>query len=278
MPSKILVPTDFSVNSKAGIRFAIQLASQNKSSLVFYHCMELLKPMRWTKGQFDLYVKKQLEDTRLQLIQFVEKVYDHSAVEKNKYECVVEEGSDPKKSVIDYAVSIGASAICMGTRGAGKIRKFIGTNSSGILSTSPVPVLVIPNGYRRSPITNILYASDLDDTQSELKRVAEFATPLKANVVVYHYTEKMEDPETRRKLVAVQQRHQKDGVSFIFQAMGNGQVFSQYLDADIRKSKASVAVLFTNQKRGWVDKIFEPSKAAEVSFNSKVPLMIFAKG
>lgn len=34
---RILVTTDFSANSKAGVRFAIQLALQTKCELVFYN-------------------------------------------------------------------------------------------------------------------------------------------------------------------------------------------------------------------------------------------------
>ncbi|MDR6782771.1 nucleotide-binding universal stress UspA family protein [Pedobacter africanus] len=34
---RILVTTDFSANSKAGLRFAIQLAAQNNYQLTFFH-------------------------------------------------------------------------------------------------------------------------------------------------------------------------------------------------------------------------------------------------
>ena len=37
---KILVTTDFSNASKAGMRFAIQLATQMEVELVFFYCFE----------------------------------------------------------------------------------------------------------------------------------------------------------------------------------------------------------------------------------------------
>jgi nucleotide-binding universal stress UspA family protein len=277
MQNKIVVPTDFSVNSKAGIRFAIQLASQNKSTLVFYHCMEILKPMKWTDGQFNTYVKNQLGEMKAHLAQFVEKIYEQMGTAKGKHEFVVERGADPKKSVVDYAVGSKASAICMATRGAGKIKKLIGTNSSGILSTSPVPVFVIPNGYRKTPVNNILYASDLADVKSELKKVTEFASPINGNVFVYHYTEKIEDAATRKKLLTVQNQNTKSGVSFIFEGFED-KSFAENFEEDLRKTKASLGILFTNQKRGWFDKLLQSSNSAEVSFNSKVPILVFAKG
>jgi nucleotide-binding universal stress UspA family protein len=277
MSNKIIVPTDFSVNSKAGIKFAIQLASQNNSTLVFYHCMELLKPMKWTDGQFDTYVKNQLGGMKAQLITLVEKCYEQSGVEKGKFECVVERGADPKKCVVKYAVAAKASAICMATRGAGKIKKVIGTNSSGILSTSPVPVFVIPSGYRKLPITNILYASDLADFKSELKRVTDFTKPMNGNLYVYHYSDKLEETQTRKKLLTLQSQYTKTGVSFVFDKFDD-QSFAENFEADLLKAKASLGVLFTNQKRNWFDKLFQGSNSEEVSFSSKVPILVFAKG
>jgi nucleotide-binding universal stress UspA family protein len=276
MPNKIIVPTDFSANSKAGIRFAIQLASQNNSELVFYHCMELLKPMKWTNGQFNTYVKNQLASMQAQLTTFVGKCYEQSGATKGKYECVVERGADPKKFVVKYAVAVKASAICMATRGAGKITKVIGTNSSGILSTSPIPVFVIPNGYRKAPITNILYASDLADFKSELKRVTEFSKPINGNLYVYHYNDKLEEPQTVKKLLTLQSQYTKTGVSFIFEKF-HDRSFAENFEDDLSKEKASLGVLFTNQKRNWFDKLFQGSNSEEVSYTSKVPILVFAK-
>jgi nucleotide-binding universal stress UspA family protein len=276
MANKIIVPTDFSINSKAGIKFAIQLASQNNSTLVFYHCMELLRPTKWTDSQYKTYVNNELAKMKGLLTAFVEKCYEQSGVTMEKFECVVERGADPKKCVIKYAVASKASAICMATRGAGKIKKVVGTNSSGILSNSPVPVFVIPNGYRTSPVTNILYASDLADFKSEIKRVTSFTSPLNANLYTYHYTDKMEDSDTRKKLIALQNQYSKSGVSFVFNKLED-QSFAERFEDDMKKSKASLGILFTNQKRNWFGKLFQGSNSEEVSFASKVPILVFAK-
>ena len=276
MQKKIVVPTDFSANSKAGIKFAVQLASQNNSILVFYHCIELIQPMRWTDGQFKTYVKNQLARTTAELTAFVDKCYQQMGVSKGKVEYVAERGADPKKCVVKYAVAVKAAAICMATRGAGDLKKVIGTNSSGILSTSPVPVFVIPSGYRKAPISNVLYASDLADLKSELKRVEEFTGPLKSNLYVYHYTNQLEEPQTRKKLLTVQQQYSKAGVSFVFDKFGD-QTFPEHFQEDLKQAKASFGILFTNQKRKWFDKLFQGSNAEEAAFNTKVPILVFAK-
>lgn len=277
MDNKILVPTDFSVDSKAGIRFAIQLASQNKSFLIFYHCTELLKPTRWSDEKYESYVNKELESARNKLFKFVSEIYKKTGITKRKFECIVQQGSYVHRSVINYAIEIKASFICMSTRGAGRFKKVIGTNASEILTTSPIPVFVIPKTYRRAPITNILYSSDLDNLRAELKQVKNFTRLLKAKISVYHYDYLLEVGETKKKLVKVVKRFKIPGVKFNFQKLNLEQPLAQHLMKDARKSKASLVVLFTNQNRGWFDKLFLSSKSAEVSFDSKVPLLVFHK-
>ena len=153
----------------------------------------------------------------------------------------------------------------------------IGTNASAILTSSPVPVFVIPQAYRRRPISKIFYSSDLDDLKWELRQVINFASSVKGQVLVYHYDYLVDVEETKRNLLRTAARFKTRSVRFVFQKLNLEHPLSLHLYKDIRKSKASLAVLFTNQKRGWFDRLFLSSKSAEVSFSSKVPLLVYPK-
>ena len=277
MSNIILVPTDLSVNSEAGVRFAMQLAKQGKSSLVFYHCIPLMKPTRWSEAKYEAYVKEQVDEASKNLDRFIQRVYKDAGVRRSKVECVVRHNTDVQRAIIDYALEIKASSICMSTRGAGRLRKILGTHASGIIHASPIPVFVIPKNYRRSTITRMLYASDLDNIAGELKRVNEFSSLLKAKVSVYHYDYLADVPDARKKLEAVAQRHKKTGIDFKFQKFNIDKSLAQHLINDMRKSKASLAVLFTDQKRGWFDNLFLSSRAADVAFNSRIPMLVLPK-
>jgi nucleotide-binding universal stress UspA family protein len=52
---KILVTTDQSSNSKAAIRFAIQLAKQRKAELIILHIYHNIKPFSWSERIFEEY-------------------------------------------------------------------------------------------------------------------------------------------------------------------------------------------------------------------------------
>ena len=175
----ILVPTDLSANSRAGMRFAIGLANQTKQPLVFYHCMQYLRPTRWSDAQYDSYRDAETRKGMLALRKFVAGVYKSARGAKPSFECFVEQHPDPSRAIIDYALTIHASAICMSTRGAGRLRKLVGTHASRLIHESPLPVFVIPETYRRSPLRHFLYASDLNEIGAELKQVLEIAKPLR---------------------------------------------------------------------------------------------------
>ena len=277
MPNTILVPTDFSANSRAGIRFALQLELQGRHKLVFFHCLPFLKPTRWSDARYKTYVQEQKEEVGTRLHAFVAKIYRSAGVKSRRFNCVVEHHSDVVKCTLQYAQRIAADAICMSTRGAGTLRKLIGTHASGMIQTSPIPVFVIPGSYRRSPISEMLYASDLSQVGTELKIVRAFSRPLKAKVSVYHYDFRLDAQVMRERFEKVIRQHRSPEVSFVFPTYNVDKSLAEHLIRDARKSKANLAVLFTEQKRGWLERIFMASKSTDMVYDSKIPLLIIPK-
>lgn len=277
MKKFILVPTDLSANSKAGIRFAMQLALQTGDTLEFFYCIEFPKPTRWSDSQYDSYLKKELDDAHDAVTRFVSDVYEKTGLRKPRITCVVRQSAEAGKAIIDYAKEIKATAICMSTRGAGRLKKLIGNHASVIITHSPVPAFVIPKTYRRAPVRHIVYSSDLNDVGAELKQVKAFAKRLKAKLSVLHYDYLADVQETRLKLEKVAGRYQSADVKFHFQKLDLTQPLSKQLLKDIVRFKASLAVLFTNQKRGWFDRMFLSSKSTEIAFDTRIPLLVIPK-
>ena len=275
MKNKILVTTDLSSNSKAGVRFAIQLAFQNKSSLCFYYCLELLKPTRWSKQKYQSYASQELETARRKLEQFVTRMLPPSKQPRAEY--IVETKSKPSSAILKCATRIKAGAICMSTRGAGPLKKIVGTNASSILSSSPLPVFIVPSPYREAPISNIFFSSDLKSLGAELRKVKTFADSVNAKTLVFHYDPMLDVKDRKSKLLSIASRFKSKDVRFIFQKLNLDKPLVNHLFKDFRKFKASLAVLFTNQKRGWFDRLFSPSKTADISFNTKIPLLVYPK-
>ncbi|REJ83568.1 MAG: universal stress protein [Bacteroidetes bacterium] len=274
---KILVTTDFSENSKAGLRFAIQLNTQTPLELTFFHSIYLSPPSPKLNTDFEKFEKSEIENTYLKLKEFTEGVYKSMKLKPGKVNYVVRSAVFADSNIMDYAASKKFNYICISTLGAGRIKKFFGTNTSHLITQSSVPVIAVPSSYERSPVKKMLYASDLSDLNYELKKVVAFADPLKASVELLHIntlTKAMENPKIIENAV---KKYSEYDISFSIKQSNIVKSLISSIESAIEKKKPSMLIMFTQQNRTLYDKIFLSSKAAEYSFNAKVPLLVFKK-
>ena len=275
--NKILVATDFSSNSKAGLRFAIQLASQHKYELTFFHSSYFMKPTSWNDATFKTYEKAETDKIHKKLNRFVESVYKSIGVVSKNIKYVVKSSVLADSNIREYAHENKFSFICISTRGAGLVQKIFGTNTSNLINHSTVPVIAIPHNYRASKITNILYASDLVNLEKELKKVVEFTKPLKSKVELLHFQFPTDTTNNKKMMVEAVKKISKHNIKLHLEDINLADALISNIEATIRKSKPSMLIMFTQQNRSFFDKIFLSSKSAEYSFNAKVPLLVFNK-
>jgi nucleotide-binding universal stress UspA family protein len=274
---KILVTTDFSANSNAGIRFAIQLASQAGYDLTFYHAIEIMKPTSWNDSKYKKFAAAKISENKEKLKNHVAAIFSEHRMVMGNYKYVAEIGTEVDDMVIRHAKKIKAACICMSTRGAGRVKKLFGTNASTLVTTSPMPVIVVPKTYKVKPISRIFYAADFSSLSRELKLVQQFAAPLKVPVSVYHYDYLLHVPENRKKLEKKARAHIAPNLSFHFKRQEIEHSLSHHLKKDLKKEQASLVVLFTKQNRGWFDRLFAKMETANMAFNTTVPMLTFRK-
>jgi nucleotide-binding universal stress UspA family protein len=158
---RVLVPTDFSPNSKSGVRFAIKWAGQQNVELVFIHVLNIMVPTRWTKSTTAKYVAGELEACRTRFKKFINNIYKSMNQSPGPYSTVLIQEYDPAKTILEYCKKEKTfDCICISTNGAGAVMKLFGTNTSELISKSPIPVLSIPKNYRSKTTGSVLYATD----------------------------------------------------------------------------------------------------------------------
>ena len=274
---KILVTTDFSANSKAGLRFAIQLASQYKVELTFFHSYYTMKPTSWSDATFAAYEKTEEEKIQSNLKRFVEATYKSMKIGSKNSKCVIKSSVFTEANIRDYASANKFNFICISTRGGGKIKKILGTNTSNLINQSDVPVIAVPNSYRAAKISSILYASDLDHLEKELKQVVEFAKPLKAKVELLHFNSPLEITTDSKLIETAVNKFSKYDITLHLEKPNPVATLISNLETAIKKSKPSMMIMFTQQDRSFFEKLFLSSKSAEYSFHARVPLLVFNK-
>ena len=273
---KILVTTDFSVNSKAGLRFAISLAEFRKTELIFFHSYFLPKPTSWSEATYSDYEKTEKLKLLNRFNKFVTAVYKAMNVPIGKIKCVMEQCLTPESGIMDYAESHSIDFICIATRGAGRIKKYFGTTAGNLITMSQVPVVVIPQHYKTKSITHILYASDLNNFRHELNKVFDFANRYKASIEVFHFAYPGE-PLMDKNLLEANLKQYKHKIKWHLENTELTQPLVAQLQRAIASVKPSIVIMFTEQRRTFFQKVFLSSASKSIAFWSKVPLLVFNK-
>lgn len=274
---KILVTTDFSNHSKAGLRFAIQLATQKEVELVFFHCFQALIPTTIHRNRIENAMQEQTAAHLQKLENFVEALYKSMKVNPGPYRCAVLEDVSSESAIMDYAHRNKFNLICMSTRGAGSIQKIIGTNTSIVILKSSVPVLAVPHTYRVQTIKTVLYASDLENINEELSTVVGFVQSMevKVNLAHFYYPGQISLDQESLKAMWRQKHECLDQIYLEKFQLDEG--FAGQLNQLIKKTKPSMIAFFTHTNKTWFDKLFSSSKSEAYSFVTKTPMLVFRK-
>lgn len=274
---KILVTTDLSANSRAGLRFAINWAQQKKAQLIFLHVHQVLRASTWSDAKYDFYVGEDKKRLMSELESFVGSVYKSMKATPDKYKCELHHSFDVAESIASYAKAQKCTYICIATRGAGMVKKLFGTNTGKLIRLSATPVLCVPISYRVKPITKVLYASDMTNYEQELKNVVAVAKPFKASVELLHMSfpyefimnEAMAEKELKKKF--------RYDIDLHYAQRDIELSLLQDIEKAITKAKPSLVVMYTEQKRSFFDRLFSSSRTTEFTFSTKVPMLIYNK-
>jgi hypothetical protein len=230
------------------------------------------------EGEFvETSVRKQAGAHLQKLEKFIAGLYKSMEITPGTYRCVVEEHLNPGNAILDYAHLHALDYICIGTRGAGKLKKIIGTNTGKVILKSPLPVFAIPYTWRAQPLKKIMYASDLDNLDAEMQIVSAFAQSLDVNVDLAHFYYPGEMKIEPEVLINVWREKMKalDQIYLAPFDVNNG--FAGQLDNLITKVKPSIVVFFTHTNKTWFDKLFTISRSKAFSFITKVPMLVYRK-
>lgn len=275
--TKILVTTDFSANSKAALRFAIQLASQGEFTLTFLHVQHIMRLTTWSEPTNEHYENTEMAKARIALERFVNSVYKSLNLRPSLHIGVVLNSALTDTVIKDYAADSHFDFICISTRGAGILEKLVGTTTTNLINQSLVPVIAVPGRYRVAKLTRILYASDLSCIEQEIKLVVNFARSLATSVELLHFCLPSE-PVTDPTIISMAVQTFSDyPVDVQLKPMDLTKTMIANLELAVKKAKPSMMVMFTTQNQGFFYQLFSSSNSVDYSFLTNVPLLVFRK-
>ena len=275
---KLLVTTDFSANSKGAIRFAQTLAKQSKKvEVVFYHALHFLKPNNWNEDFYSKYKKEEIERLTDELKKFVVSVIGKDKEKFASINYVIDTAISIEKDIVNYAEKNKFDFICIATQGAGMLRKIMGTHTSFVVNNAKIPVMVIPSHYRTKTLKKATYLSDFENLKKELKKIESVTNEVKFNLEVLHYSSKDTNTKKFEQNTALFDTDEFKKIKLNITKSNHDLSLIEKVAKHVSKSKPELLIMFTKSERGFFESIFLPSKSAELTFSTKVPVLIFSK-
>jgi len=275
---KLLVTTDFSANSKGAIRFAQTLSRQTENiEVIFYHAIFIMQPTRWSDVFFKAYKKEEIERITAELKKFVDATIGKDKGKFANVKFVVDNCISTEKEIIIYAEKNKIDFICIATQGAGMLRKMMGTHTSYIVNNSKVPIMVIPSHYRAKTLKKATYLSDFENLKNEILKISKLSIPVALYVEVLHYSSIVLDKKKFEKNKELFNTKEFENIKLNIQKNNLELSLVEKITQYVHNSKPELLIMFTKREKGFFESIFLPSKSAELTYTTKVPVLIFSK-
>ncbi|MNF44337.1 universal stress protein UspE [compost metagenome] len=268
----ILVPTDFSSNAKNALKYANAFAQATNYKIKLLHAYFPIfgksNKIPEIIAEENARVKKESQKNLENLCsKYVEVSCDNLLTI-----------GDPIDTILDISQKSKFDLIIMGTHGASGLQQILfGSNTTGVISKSTVPVLAIPQRYRFRKIDTIVYASDLKNTFNELKHIIPIAKQLDATIEIlnlnYDYNTTDDEKQTiEKKIKSLSYKK----IKFIEQKVTLDQSIAKQLKKYLVKHIPQILAMFPAEK-SWFDKIFISSNTEKMANQLKVPLLSIRK-
>lgn len=274
---KILVTTDLSANSASAIRFAHKLCLIRGAVMIVLYVDDLPAPTGWSLAEINLYEQKKALMDKAKVQSFVNRICWSLRKPVVQTEIEIKRSANVINAINESCIENDCRYVCISTRGAGKMKKIIGTHTSKLIATSLIPVICIPSGYRIKKISTICYASDMDSYQKELRTILRFSAPLGARLTLIHLTSPSKKIPAENKLTEELREIAGEDISLHFLERDIAQTLHNDLGQAIKKLAPSLVVFFTSNQNSFIDRLFHISTAQSQSFISKIPLVSFRK-
>lgn len=261
----ILVPTDFSAHADQALDYAVEIANAFSSEIILMHTFELYS----TTGMF-VSVESYLEDdAHKDLAKAIHRVRPKlksgRGIRHKLYR------GDAAPAIAQIAEKEKADLIIMGTQGAsGLAEVFTGSTANGVIKSSRVPVLVIPEGGSFPLPSKIVFAIDHNDITSAdvLSPLLRLAKRLEARVEVFH----QDTGESDTKFTASLKRY-LDPIEASYHFRLDEKAINDSINDFVEEVGADLLCMI-RRKRSFIERIFHQSVTTNEIFQARIPMLV----
>ncbi|AZI26738.1 universal stress protein [Pedobacter sp. G11] len=284
---KILIATDFSRAAASAADYALRIACSCGMNLSIVHIYSVGLPMvaeETTVSQDSLY--DLAENDSLRRLSSLEAKLNQDAEQlcNDGFKPLIEVFSTigvPAAGIISFFNQKDMSIIVMGIKPE---ERYLGTLPGStirkLIKWTSVPVLLVPMSFPPVPIRQIVFATDLGDSEiTALDFLAQIASAYHSDLLIFHNRKSAE--EGRRFL-----RKEKRFLDKVAQAIDYPKVFYRHKQKDtieealavLEKDSAADMLAMVHKKHSLIGELLGGDKTLKMISRTRVPLIIFPQG
>jgi nucleotide-binding universal stress UspA family protein len=286
LKNHILVPIDFSEQSRIALGQSYNLARLTRASLTLIYVIEEHFHLPFTSKKED----KSLEKNVLkELKKLADETYTKSGVKTDtivvpdetytksgvKTDTIVVHGK-VYEEIQNAAKKLKSSMIIMGTNGSGKgLKRFIGSNALRVIREAPCPVITIKGKKHRTGCKRILLPLDLTkETKEKVTKAIDFANLFGSHINLLSVLTTDDEfivNKLRRQMQQVEDFIKQHDVSCSHEFVNGDDVEVEVIKY-AKNIKADLIMIMTQQESKLID-MFIDSEAQEVINGSDIPVL-----
>ncbi len=268
---KIIAATDFSPASKHAIEFIINATKNLQREIVILNVVHMdgPPPASMISSIIESLKAKAYFDYQSLSEEIMQKYGEHLPIRFH-----AEVGGPAHKVIEKVARDENADMIVLGMKGMSDMQKvFLGSVAASTAMSSKFPVMIVPTGCQIYPIEHIVDATDLYQDESEFNKVMKYAKLFNAKVSMLHIYNGDDETEQARMKVLNEGIDKKYGNLNVQYVSHKNEHVTDGIERFTAEHPTDLLVAFTH-KRLFYERLFNPSIAKELAFESKVTLLI----
>lgn len=275
---KIILATDFSPRAEAAMEYSIHFLKNVNAELLLLHVVEpridMIDPM--VMGSNLLQVELDASKERMKReVEQCKSLIKELAEKKITVKAKVTSGLI-SEVIKEEALEMEANGIIMGTHGTNYhfLEKVIGTIANGVISNAPCPVILVPAEYRFKNIDNVLFATNLAESDIEKLHIAAKLISPHTSIIRCLHVSKDEKGRTSEKVANFSKKiiDQSPSVQTLFYTEVSEDIES--VITEYAEAYDTEFIIMTKSKKSIIQRLFGHSATQQVTYKLHVPLMV----
>ena len=267
----LLVPIDFSEQSRSAAEFAASLIKIQGGNL---HLVHVLVPIGDEPDYLPLRAMDVKYNTVFEMYVLQEKIRKTYGVRTS---CDLVPG-DITSQIIEAARRTKADLIIMGNQGISGLRRHLyGSHTASVMNLSPIPVLTLPEGFIFKEFRRMVYATDYSYSNiSDIKGITDLAKMFDAVISLIHVEKKgasMSKGDHAKSDFEELIRANVDYPYISFEECDNNDT-AEGLRKMLQTQYADILII-PNRRRSLVEKITGRNESEEFTFDLDIPVLVY---